>query len=99
MDYERESAVLKALAHSVRLRLAAGFLKHERNVDCMVRALKLPQSTVSQHLAILRRTGILQVRKEDVRHRCRVVDSRVAGLLAALKGKAPGRCAGAEKAF
>lgn len=77
MDYEKESEQLKALAHPVRLRMVHGLISHECHVNKMVDNLGLPQSTVSQHLAILRNRGIVQVRKEGVITCYKVVDPKV----------------------
>jgi len=81
MDYKGESELLKALGHPVRLRMVEGLLRHECNVNKIVHVLKLPQSTVSQHLAILKNRGIVTVRKDGVKTCYRVVDKRVAQLL------------------
>jgi ArsR family transcriptional regulator len=79
--------VLKALAHPVRLKIVEGLLsKDECNVDRMVKALKLPQSTVSQHLGILRSSGIVQIRKDGVKACYRILDERIKGLIRVLKG-------------
>ena len=96
-DYTRDSAVLKALAHPVRLRMVYGLIQHECNVDKMVKALKIPQSTVSQHLALLKIRGVLQVRKEGVRTCYRVIDPRIVKLLGVLKGKSLARGACEKK--
>lgn len=84
MDYQKESELLKALAHPVRLRMVEGLLRHECNVNKIVYVLKLPQSTVSQHLAILKNRGIVAVRKDGVKTCYRVADKRVAQLLQTL---------------
>ncbi len=84
LDYEKMSALLKALGHPVRLRMVEGLLHHECNVNKMVRALKLPQSTVSQHLGILKSRGVVRIRKEGVKTCCRVADAKVARLLKVL---------------
>ncbi len=87
LDYVKQSKLLKALAHPVRLRIVEGLLsKDECNVDRMVRALKLPQSTVSQHLGILRSCGIVQIRKEGVKACYRILDERIKDLIGVLKG-------------
>ena len=59
IDYGKDSELLKALGHPVRLRMVEGLLKHECNVNKIVKALNLPQSTVSQHLGILKNRGIV----------------------------------------
>ncbi len=85
IDYEKQSEVLKALAHPVRLRMVEGLLANECHVDKMVQSLGLPQSTVSQHLSILKNKGIVRVRKEGVRTCYKVVNPMVGELLAVLK--------------
>jgi ArsR family transcriptional regulator len=84
MDYIRQSELLKALAHPVRLRMAQGLLGQECHVDKMVKSLKLPQSTVSQHLGVLKAAGVVVIRKEGVKTCYRVLDPRVADLLKVL---------------
>jgi DNA-binding transcriptional ArsR family regulator len=84
MDYVRESELLKALAHPVRLRMTQGLLGRECHVDKMVKALKLPQSTVSQHLGVLKAAGVVVIRKEGVKTCYRVLDPKVTKLLKVL---------------
>lgn len=81
IDFEKDSEIFKALGHPVRLKMAAGLLRQECHVDKMVRRLGLPQSTVSQHLAVLRNRGIVQVRKQGVKTCYKVADKRVAALI------------------
>jgi ArsR family transcriptional regulator len=87
MDYEKDSTVLKALGHPVRLQIVAGLLETDGcNVNKMVSRLKIPQSTVSQHLATLRHAGVLVPEKNGVQICYRVADKRIAGLVKLLKG-------------
>jgi DNA-binding transcriptional ArsR family regulator len=86
LDFEKESELLKALAHPVRLRIAAGLCDHECNVNRMVERLGLPQSTVSQHLGILKSRGIILPRKEGVRTCYQIADERVHVIIKALAG-------------
>ena len=81
IDYGKESELLKALGHPVRLKMVEGLLGRECNVNKMVKALGLPQSTVSQHLGILKNRGIVQIRKDGVKTCYRVVDARIAELM------------------
>ena len=67
MDFVKKSEMLKAIAHPVRLKIVKGLSKAECNVNKMVKALALPQSTVSQHLSILKNKGIIISRKEGIR--------------------------------
>ena len=88
MDFRRESEVLKALGHPVRLRIVAGLMEQRDgcNVNKMVTRLGLPQSSVSQSLAILRHAGVLEYRREGVKNCYRVADRRVGKLLKTLQG-------------
>ena len=85
IDYLEKSEILKALGHPVRLKIVTGLLNHECNVNKIVRVLKLPQSTISQHLAMLRHRGIVQIRKDGVRTCYKVADARIKNILEALK--------------
>ena len=80
-DYAKQSDILKAMAHPIRLRMVEGLIHHECNVDRIVKALKIPQSTASQHLGILKARGIVQMRKEGVKTCYRVVDKRLIDLV------------------
>lgn len=86
LDYPKESELLKALGHPVRLKIVEGLLlKNECNVQKMVKALRLPQSTISQHLGILKSRGVLQIRKDGTRSCYRILDKRIKALLDALR--------------
>lgn len=88
INFEKDSEVLKAMGHPVRLQIVAGLLEpgHDKcNVNRMVERLGIPQSTVSQHLAILRRAGIVVPRKEGVKTCYHVADGRIPGLVKLLK--------------
>ncbi|MDF2521078.1 MAG: Transcriptional regulator, ArsR family [Clostridia bacterium] len=58
--YSEKAELLKVLAHPVRLCIVKGLMEKECNVSYMQDCLKLPQSTVSQHLGILRSRGIIK---------------------------------------
>lgn len=82
LDYTKESEILKALGHPVRLKIVDGLLsKDECNVKKMVKALGLPQSTISQHLQILKSHGILQTRKDGTKSCYRIMDKRIRSLI------------------
>lgn len=59
-EYEKQAALLKALAHPVRLCIVKGLLESGCNVSKMQECLGVPQSTVSQHLAKLRAAGVIR---------------------------------------
>ncbi len=80
-DYTAESELLKALAHPVRLRMVEGLISNECNVNKIVDKLKLPQSTISQHLSILKSRGVVQRRKEGLKTCYKVVNPKVIKLV------------------
>ena len=82
IDYERQSELLKALGHPVRLKIVVGLMNgYECNVSDIVHNLNLPQSTVSQHLGILKSRGIIAFRKEGVKTCYRVVNDHVRAII------------------
>ena len=85
MNYQKISEILKVISHPVRLEILHGLLSNECNVGSMVQKLGLPQSTVSQHLSLLRSRGIIIPRKEGVRTCYRVDDQMVREILAVVK--------------
>jgi ArsR family transcriptional regulator len=76
----------KALAHPVRIRLLEVLRHGERSVQELQAALGADQSTVSQHLAILRAKHVVASRKEGTTVRYAVRDARVGSLLDVARG-------------
>lgn len=78
---EELSEILKVLGNPVRLKI----LKHISGIECCVseieNKLNLPQSTVSQHLAILKRMGIVKAERQHKEVNYILVDSFVKELL------------------
>lgn len=58
--YSRWADILKTIGHPVRIRIMEALLGTEKSVGAICGALDLPQSTVSQHLSLLRRKGIVR---------------------------------------
>lgn len=58
--YELSSIICKALGHPLRLKIVEGLIKNGCNVMHIVECLKIPQATVSMHLAVLRTSGIIE---------------------------------------
>ena len=84
--FDQRAGQFKALGHPVRLRIAAGLLRHQCRVGRIVSRLGLPQSTVSQHLGILRRAGVIVPERQGVRVCYRIADPELARLLTRLAG-------------
>ena len=57
-------ALLKALAHRHRLILLCQMTLGERSVGALAQALALRESTVSQHLALLRKDALVSARRD-----------------------------------
>jgi len=87
VNYEKVSEALKALAHPARLKMVAGLLKDECNVAQIQKVLGLPQSTVSQHLRILKNADIIKGRREGNKTCYRVIDARVRKIVEVIKRK------------
>jgi ArsR family transcriptional regulator len=77
VKYEEISEKFKALAHPARLKMVVGLIKDECNVAQIQKVLGLPQSTISQHLRILRNADIIKGRREGTKTCYRVIDMRV----------------------
>lgn len=61
---EQASALLKALANEKRLMIVCILCRGEKNVGELEQVVGLSQSALSQHLARLRRDGIVDTRRE-----------------------------------
>jgi ArsR family transcriptional regulator, arsenate/arsenite/antimonite-responsive transcriptional repressor len=86
INFKHDSDILKALGHPIRLKMVCGLIdNYECNVNKMVEELELPQSTVSQHLAILKNKGIIAFRKEGVKACYKVIDKKVLEIVELLK--------------
>jgi len=87
LGYDKISETLKALAHPARLRIVVGLVKDECNVAQIQRVLGLPQSTISQHLRVLKDARIIKGRREGNKTCYRVIDARVRKIVELIKGK------------
>ena len=85
--YEEISETFKALAHPARLKMVVGLIKDECNVAQIQKALGLPQSTISQHLRVLKNADIIKGRREGTRTCYRVIDTQVRKIVEIIKSK------------
>jgi ArsR family transcriptional regulator len=79
--YRELAQVFQALGHPARLVMAKGLAENECQVGKIVKGLKLPQSTVSQHLKILKAAGIVKGERKGVSICYRVTDKLVRRIL------------------
>ena len=68
-EYEKESGILKVLGHPARLRILK-IINELSDAKCKVETIKkrlnMPQSTVSQHIQILKNKRIIAGNKKGV---------------------------------
>jgi len=84
-DMEEISEIFKSLGHPDRLKIIDGLIRNECNVGEIQKKLCLPQSTISQHLKILKNKKIIKERKKGNQRCYRVIDRRVVKILKILK--------------
>jgi DNA-binding transcriptional ArsR family regulator len=63
-NFASEAEVCKMLGHPVRLKIVVGLCSKECNVKHIRECLGLPQTTVSQHLALLKNNGIISGKRK-----------------------------------
>lgn len=80
-DLTRVSEIFKALSEPIRLRLVLLLTDGEQNVAELVRVLRLPQSTVSRHLATLRATKLVRSERRGTSMIYRLSDAHLTALL------------------
>ncbi|TYO94677.1 ArsR/SmtB family transcription factor [Desulfallas thermosapovorans] len=85
--YEEPARLLKALAHPTRLCIVAGLINDSCNVNKMKECLELPQSTVSQQLAILRAQGIVDGERHGTEVFYKVANEQVKEIVKVLLGE------------
>ncbi len=77
----RVARTLKVCGHPVRLKLLQAIESREPCVSDLWRCVNEPQPVVSQHLAVLKREGIVASRVEGNRRIYTVIDPWVSGLI------------------
>jgi ArsR family transcriptional regulator len=66
--------MLKILGHPLRLKIVAGLVNRPKCVRDIWGCLGLPQAVISQHLAILKTSGIINGRRHGVEMHYSVTD-------------------------
>lgn len=80
--YEDTAALLKSIAHPVRICIIMNLSrKTECNVSTMKCCLDLPQSTISTHLSILREIGVVETVRKGTEIYYRLRDKKIVQLL------------------
>jgi DNA-binding transcriptional ArsR family regulator len=87
--YQTQAALLKALAHPVRLAILDVLRRQEACVCHLEAALHRRQAYISQQLMQLREAGLIDSRKDGRLVYHWITDSRVVGLLDVMLGPLP----------
>lgn len=81
-SYGDYAELLKVLGHPARLCIVHGLLNNEGcNVTYMQSCLNIPQSTVSQHLAKLKSSGIIEGHREGLEIKYKVVNPHAIAII------------------
>ena len=81
--HEAKASLFRVLGHPVRVRILELLREGERSVGALQEDLGLDSGGTSQHLAALRRIGVVESRREGTSVIYRVDDERVFDLLEA----------------
>ena len=76
-NYIELSEKLKTLGNPTRLQMLANLYEDECNVSAIQKRLKLPQSTISQHLSILKNNRIIEGRREGTKVCYKIIDKDI----------------------
>jgi ArsR family transcriptional regulator len=90
-EYEEVAGILKALGHPLRVKIVCGLLKKACTQTHISLSLDIPQSSVAQHVDVLRRAGIVRGERSGTEVVLSVDDKRAAKILrsACRRGETP----------
>lgn len=75
--FQLHAEVCKTLANPKRLEILNLLRNKELNVSDLVDLTGLPKANISQHLAVMRRSGILETRRDGLNIYYRISSSKV----------------------
>jgi ArsR family transcriptional regulator, virulence genes transcriptional regulator len=75
--YHLQAEFCKGMAHPKRIRILRTLKSGEKTVTELTRLTGIPQSNVSQHLALLRQFGLLNTRREGTNIYYAISDPRI----------------------
>ena len=75
--YELQAEVLKTLAHPRRLEIVHELARGPRTVGRLAEELGLAQPNVSQHLALMRSSGVVEAERDGREIRYRLTDADI----------------------
>jgi ArsR family transcriptional regulator len=83
--FQKKALLLKALSHPARLCIVKSLIERgETNVMNMQHCLQVPQSTISQHLSVLKAANIIKGRRKGLEIFYSVDNDLIKGLIEAL---------------
>ena len=83
--HEIKAELFKALGHPSRVQVLELLAVREQSVSALLIATRSEPSTLSTHLAVLRRAGVVHTRREGTTVHYRLADPSVADFLAAAR--------------
>ena len=102
-DQERKAAILKGIAHPVRLSIVEALSRGELCVCDIASLFSFDRTTISKHLSLMKSLGILEDRKDGIKVFYSLRLGCLGALLSCLEGTVlsegpereatPGRCA------
>ncbi|HEX4858240.1 MAG TPA: metalloregulator ArsR/SmtB family transcription factor [Usitatibacteraceae bacterium] len=81
-NIEEAASALQAMAHPIRIKVLCLLSSGEMAVQDINEAIGTTQSNISQHLRVLRASGLIESRKEGTRALYFVSDARILKLVA-----------------
>jgi ArsR family transcriptional regulator len=83
--YVAKAELFKALGHPARIRILELLVVGEQQVSDLLSEIDVEPSSLSQHLAVLRRSGLVESRRSGNAVTYRLADPSVAAFLAAAR--------------
>ena len=83
----RASDVFQALSHPLRLSICFELSTAEQSVSQLCNALRQPQHSISQHLALLRKQNVVKARKQSRQVFYQISDPQVQKVLNCIKSE------------
>ncbi len=75
--FQLHAEVCKTLSHAKRLEIISILREDELNAGDIVTKMKIPKANVSQHLAVMRKAGILDSRRDGLNIYYNISNSKV----------------------
>jgi ArsR family transcriptional regulator len=89
-SFHEAAGLLKALSHPLRLEIVCGIRHKPCTQTYISEVLGVPQSTVAQHLRVLRTTGIVKSERRGLEVMLSLADPRVGRILDTLCARKAG---------